>query len=131
MYIFFDFPIKRIKIPTIYCYIYIASLCVPLDREPKRITFWIECFFANIVISRKTLSGRLQTSPLAQIFSSGNSIITAPLFPPIFILTSYRESELTRQPLEFSQVYDFSVANDRWDVNQGMKKATGWLGSSL
>ena len=38
---------------------------------------------------------------------------------------------MTRQPLEFSQIYDFSVANDRWDVNQGMKKATGWVGFSL
>ena len=69
----------------IQLYLYHFSLWVPLALEPKRITFWMECFFANIVISRKTRSGRLYISPLAQIFSSDNSITTAPLLLPIFI----------------------------------------------
>ena len=66
-------------------------------------------------------------------YDGGNSIVSTEficavvLFPP-YLFQFHMWNQIDRTALELSQICDFSVANDGRRVNQGMKKATGWVG---
>ena len=69
-------------------------------------------------------------------YGGGSSIVSAEficavvLFPP-YLFSLHMWNQIDRTALELSQICNFSVANDGLCVNQGMKKATDWVGASL
>ena len=69
-------------------------------------------------------------------YDGGNSIVSAEficavvLFPP-YLFSLHMWNQIDRTALELSQICNYNVANDSRCVNQGMKKATDWVGASL
>ena len=69
-------------------------------------------------------------------YDGGNSIVSAEficavvLFPP-YLFQFHTWNQIDRTALELFQICNFSVANDGRCVNQGMKKAAGWVDQSV